>query len=149
MQNILFVSHCILNTAAKVVLYNQAEIDAEEALRRRFVGRALELGVQMIQLPCPEFTLYGAQRWGHVSNQFDNPFFSAHCRAILSPYLLQMKEYLAHPERFHVLGVVGVDGSPSCRVDYTSCGTGMAVLPAGMAWKRRWQAAHWGKSTAF
>lgn len=51
MQNILFVSHCILNTAAKVVLYNQAEIDAEEALRRRFVGRALELGVQMIQLP--------------------------------------------------------------------------------------------------
>lgn len=95
MQNILFVSHCILNTAAKVVLYNQAEIDAEEALRRRFVGRALELGVQMIQLPCPEFTLYGAQRWGHVSNQFDNPFFRAHCRAILSPYLLQMKEYLS------------------------------------------------------
>ena len=122
MQNILFVSHCILNTAAKVVLYNQAEIDAEEALRRRFVGRALELGVEMIQLPCPEFTLYGAQRWGHVSNQFDNPFFRAHCRAIHSPYLLQMKEYLAHPERFHVLGVVGVDGSPSCGVDYTSCG---------------------------
>ena len=29
MQNILFVSHCILNTAAKVVLYNQAEIDAD------------------------------------------------------------------------------------------------------------------------
>lgn len=85
MQNILFVSHCILNTAAKVVLYNQAEIDAEEALRRRFVGRALELGVQMIQLPCPEFTLYGAQRWGHVSNQFDNPFFRAHCRPSSRP----------------------------------------------------------------
>ena len=50
MQNILFVSHCILNTAAKVVLYDEAEIKAEEALRRRFVGRALELGVQMVQL---------------------------------------------------------------------------------------------------
>lgn len=59
MQNILFVSHCILNTAAKVVLYNQAEIDAEEALRRRFVGRALELGVQMIQLPCPDLRCMG------------------------------------------------------------------------------------------
>ena len=58
------VSHCILNTAAKVVLYDEAEIKAEEALRRRFVGRALELGVQLVQLPCPEFTLYGAQRWG-------------------------------------------------------------------------------------
>ena len=119
MQSILFVSHCILNTAAKVVLYNQAEIDAEEQLRRRFVGRALETGVQLIQLPCPEFTLYGAQRWGHVSDQFDNPLFRDHCRRILEPVLQQMEEYLACGERFEVLGVVGVDGSPSCGVDYT------------------------------
>lgn len=119
MQSILFVSHCILNTAAKVVLYNQAEIDAEEQLRRRFVGRALETGVQLIQLPCPEFTLYGAHRWGHVSDQFDNPFFRDHCRRILEPVLQQMEEYLACGERFEVLGVVGVDGSPSCGVDYT------------------------------
>ena len=122
MQNILFVSHCILNTAAKVVLYEHDEIEAEEALRRRFVGRALERGVQLIQLPCPEFTLYGARRWGHVSNQFDNPFFRAHCRSLLAPCILQLKEYLANPDRFHVLGFVGVDGSPSCGVDYTSCG---------------------------
>ena len=119
MQSILFVSHCILNTAAKVVLYNQAEIDAEEQLRRRFVGRALETGVQLIQLPCPEFTLYGAHRWGHVSDQFDNPFFRDHCRRTLEPVLQQMEEYLACGERFEVLGVVGVDGSPSCGVDYT------------------------------
>ena len=33
-----------------------------------------------------------------------------------------MKAYLAHPERFRLLGVVGVDGSPSCGVDYTSAG---------------------------
>ena len=33
-----------------------------------------------------------------------------------------MKEYLAHPERFRLLGVVGVDGSPSCGVNYTSAG---------------------------
>ena len=34
-----------------------------------------------------------------------------------------MQEYLHHPGRFHILGVVGVDGSPSCGVDYTSCGS--------------------------
>ena len=122
MQNILFISHCILNTAAKVVLYEPEDIAAEEALRRRFVGLALESGVQLIQLPCPEFTLYGARRWGHVSDQFDNPFFRAHCRTILAPVLLQLKEYLANPDRFRVLGIVGVDGSPSCGVDYTSRG---------------------------
>lgn len=54
--------------------------------------------------------------------EFDNPFFRNHCRELLAPYLLQMKEYLAHPERFRLLGVVGVDGSPSCGVDYTSAG---------------------------
>lgn len=122
MQNIIFVSHCLLNTAAKVVLYEQDEMEAEEELRRRFLRRAIEEGVQLIQLPCPEFTLYGACRWGHVSNQFDNPFFRAHCRRLLEPFLLQMKEYLDHPERFNVLGVVGIDGSPSCGVDYTSKG---------------------------
>lgn len=122
MQKIIFAAHCLLNTAAKVVLYEKEDMAAEETLRRRFLSKAVNCGIQLVQLPCPEFTLYGACRWGHVSNQFDNPFFRNHCRELLAPYLLQMKEYLAHPERFRLLGVVGVDGSPSCGVDYTSAG---------------------------
>ena len=34
MQDIIFVSHCVLNTASKVVMYNEAEMAAEEELRR-------------------------------------------------------------------------------------------------------------------
>ena len=64
MQKIVFVSHCILNTASKVVLYNQEEMDAEEALRKKFMHIAIDRDIQLIQLPCPEFTLYGANRWG-------------------------------------------------------------------------------------
>ena len=122
MQKIVFVSHCILNTASKVVLYNQEEIDAEEALRKKFMHLAIDGNIQLIQLPCPEYTLYGADRWGHVSNQFDNVFFRRHCRSILTPIIDQLKEYLAHGDRFEVLGVVGIDGSPSCGVDYTCVG---------------------------
>ena len=122
MKKIVFVSHCILNTASKVVLYNQEEIDAEENLRLQFLRKALDYGVQIIQLPCPEFTLYGAKRWGHVSDQFDNPFFRKHCREILGPVIDQLQEYLNNDDRFEVLGVVGIDGSPSCGVDYTCCG---------------------------
>ncbi len=118
-QTILFAAHCILNTASKVVMYDDAEMAAEEALRRRFVHAALDAGVQIIQLPCPEFTLYGARRWGHTADQFDNPFFRAHCRALLSPALIQAREYIQHPERFSVLGFLGVDGSPSCGVKYS------------------------------
>lgn len=122
MQNILLVSHCVLNTSSKVVLYNKDEIEAEEALRRKFLAKAIEKGVQFLQLPCPEFTLYGACRWGHVSTQFDNPFFRNHCYKQLDPVFLQLKEYLAHKERFHVIGILGIDGSPSCGVDYTFAG---------------------------
>lgn len=122
MQNILFVSHCILNIASKVVLYEKDEMEAEENLRRNFLAQAIEKGVQLIQLPCPEFTLYGACRWGHTSTQFDNPFFKAHCHKILEPIYLQMEEYLSHGERFRVLGILGIDGSPSCGVDYTGKG---------------------------
>lgn len=121
-QKIIFVAHCVLNTASKVVLYDSESIAAEEALRIQFLDRCLHQGVQIIQLPCPEFTLYGANRWGHVSNQFDNPFFRRHCREKLMEVIPELQEYMAHPDRFSVLGVVGIDGSPSCGVDYTSCG---------------------------
>ena len=122
MKKIVFVSHCILNTASKVVLYKREDIDAEEKLRLRFMQKALDKGVQIVQLPCPEFTLYGAKRWGHVSGQFDNPFFRKHCQEILEPVIDQLKEYLNNDDRFEVLGIVGIDGSPSCGVDYTCYG---------------------------
>lgn len=119
MKKIILVSHCILNTASKVVMYNQEEMDSEEQLRKQFLKKAIDNDIHIIQLPCPEFTLYGANRWGHVSNQFDNVFYRKHCRNILLPVMEQLKEYLAHEDRFEILGIVGIDGSPSCGVDYT------------------------------
>jgi predicted secreted protein len=121
-QPVLFVAHCVLNTASKVTLYDQGEIAAEESLRRRFVRSALDAGLQLIQLPCPEFTLYGPRRWGHTSNQFDNIFFRGHCRKLIGRVLDEAAAYLAEPDRFEVLGFVGIDGSPSCGVDYTCTG---------------------------
>ncbi len=122
MKKIVFVSHCILNVASKVVMYNKEEMDKEEALRKDFLNKAINNDVQIIQLPCPEFTLYGAKRWGHVSNQFNNVFFKNHCRKILEPIIEQIHEYLNNPEMFELLGIVGIDGSPSCGVDYTCFG---------------------------
>ena len=81
----------------------------------------MEKNVQIIQLPCPEFTLYGASRWGHVKEQFDNIFFRDHCRHILAPFIQQMRAYLQPREqhKFRVRGIVGINGSPSCGVDFT------------------------------
>ncbi|MBE6008327.1 MAG: DUF523 domain-containing protein [Lachnospiraceae bacterium] len=122
MKKIVFVSHCILNIASKVVMYDKEEMDAEETLRKEFMHKAIDNDIQLIQLPCPEYTLYGARRWGHVSDQFDNVFFRRHCRNILEPIIDQLIEYLSNDDMFEVLGFVGIDGSPSCGVDYTCCG---------------------------
>ena len=97
-QKIVFVSHCALNTAAKVQRSAQ-EGEQEEKLRREFLHWVVDHGIQLIQLPCPEFTLYGASRWGHVKEQFDNPFFRDHCRKILQPVIQQMKGYLQPREQ--------------------------------------------------
>ena len=122
MQKILFVAHCLLNTASKVAREPREGARQEEELRIAVLKKAIDQGVQLVQLPCPEFTLYGACRWGHVREQFDNTFFRAHSRNILEPIIREIQEYLAHPRRFEVLGIVGIDGSPSCGVSYTCRG---------------------------
>lgn len=119
MKKILLVSHCLLNTASKLKGYDIEEIESEEALRRKVLHAAIDQGVQLLQLPCPEFLQYGARRWGHTFDQFNNVFFRNCCREMLHPVILQLQEYLENPEEFEILGVLGIDGSPSCGVKYT------------------------------
>ncbi len=121
-KKIVFVSHCILNTASKVMKCNE-EIDTpEESIRKQFLMKSIENNIHFIQLPCPEFTLYGSSRWGHTKDQFDNPFFRDHCKSILTPIIQQMREYYKEKDKFEVLGIVGINGSPSCGVTFTCSG---------------------------
>lgn len=113
MKRIIFVSHCILNTASKVE-QDEAGLEGEYRERRHLMELVLEKDIQIVQLPCPEFQIMGSRRWGHVRDQFDNPFFRSRCREMLEPVLQEMEEYCSRPDRFRILGVVSVEGSPSC-----------------------------------
>lgn len=113
MKKILVVSHCILNNASKV-MQDETELADEYRDRDMLMKAVLEKGIQLIQLPCPEFIIYGPKRWGHVKDQFDNRFFREECRRMLGPVMDQLGEYAALPDRFRVLGLVSVEGSPSC-----------------------------------
>lgn len=115
---ILFLSHCILNTASKVADFENAH-EAERQLHLRLIKMALDKDIQLIQLPCPEFLLLGSRRFGHVKDQFMYPFFREQCRKMLHPIILQIKEYSTYPEEFKLLGIVGVQGSPSCGISLT------------------------------
>lgn len=118
-QKILFVSHCFLNDGAKLKNQNREEMKRERTEKREILKSVLDAGIEIIQLPCPEFLLYGANRWGHTASQFDTPFFRRESKKMLEPFLLQIEEYKANPERFELIGVVGINGSPSCAVTFT------------------------------
>lgn len=120
MKQILFVCHCVLNTASKVKEFDLEAMEREEQLRLDIMRRIVERGIQVVQLPCPEFLQYGSLRHGHCADQFDNPFFRKQCREMLEPIVLQLEEYLSNEQDFEVLGIMGIDGSPSCGVRYTS-----------------------------
>lgn len=121
MKQILVVSHCILNNASKV-RQDESELAEEYKVRRNLMKAVTEQDIQLLQLPCPEFMLYGSSRWGHVKDQFDNPFFRSACARMLEAVLLQLEEYCKHPEHFEVIGIVSVEGSPSCGYKLTCRG---------------------------
>ena len=134
MKKIVLVAHCILNTCSKVVMEDSPEMQAEMECRRQLILLAANHDLQLIQLPCPEFTLYGPKRWGHVKNQFDNVFFRKHCKEILEGPLMELDEYLKDTNRFQVLGIIGVEGSPSCGVGLTYTGPWGGSMETGSEW---------------
>ena len=118
-QQIIVVSHCFLNDAVKLRNQEPAAMEEERRLKRAFINQMLSQGIEFLQLPCPEFILYGSSRWSHASSQFDNPHFRKEARKMLEPVVMQLEEYNAHPDRYEILGILGIDGSPSCGVNYT------------------------------
>ena len=118
MKNILIVSHCILNNASKVA-QDEAELEKEYEMRNRLLRLALDKNVQLLQLPCPEFILYGSRRFGHVKDQFLHPHFRKESVKMLDPVLGQIEEYSQHDSDFRLLGIVSVEGSPSCGLHLT------------------------------
>ncbi|MEE3662952.1 CD3072 family TudS-related putative desulfidase [Brenneria sp. g21c3] len=113
-KKIVIVSHCILNVNAKV--YGIAKAPGALAI----VKEIIDDGVGLIQLPCPEMLFSGCKRWGMSREQYDTPVFRRHCARLLRPIVDQVEDYLA--SGYAILGIIGLDGSPSCGVSVTNSG---------------------------
>lgn len=121
-RKILLVSHCFLNDAAKLKFQDPTMEKEEHKKKHKILLELLENDIDLIQLPCPELAFYGSNRWGHTSEQFDTPFFREQSRILLSPIIRDLQEYTLHPERFELVGILGINGSPSCGIDFTCSG---------------------------
>ncbi len=97
---IVLTVHCILNTESIIKgLGNNVNKS------RELTKSLIENNVNIIQLPCPELNCFGLNRWGHVKEQFDNPFYREQCRNLFIPYLNRIKEYINN--NIDIIGIIG------------------------------------------
>jgi len=114
-KKIVLISHCLLNVNAKVI-----GLAHSEAGSITLVTELLKRGYGIIQLPCVEQFVCGCQRWGQVKEQLAHPHYRQTCRQLLLPVVQQIQDFTA--SGYHVSGVIGIDGSPSCGVNSTCSG---------------------------
>jgi len=116
-KKVMFVAHCILNQNARIntCAYTPAAIPKiPDCLLRRNIG--------IIQMPCPELSCLGLGRGGpeEIYDQLSTPGDRRYLRDMARDVVYQAKQY--RKQGFRVLGVLGIDGSPSCGVDLTYYG---------------------------
>lgn len=121
MARVAFVANCLLNQNAKVAggarcpgIYSPLV----DALRRA--------GWELAQMPCPELTFTGLNRFWAVREQLDTRAFRRHCARIAGAVAGAVG---AHVARGDEVVIIGLEGSPSMGVAITSSDPGRGGHP--------------------
>ena len=125
-RNVIFLASCILNPYYKV-----RESIKDEKIRnlRKFVETLLERKVGIIQVPCPETIFLGINRKPASRDSYDTPKFRELCKEIAGWVVKRIHEL--EEGGIHIIGFVGVEGSPSCGVRWTHKGEGKGERARG------------------
>lgn len=125
-KRVIFVAHCILNQNAisdGTADYPSSHVDIIRTLMDAQVG--------IIQMPCPELCCLGLDRGNvfgaespivventRIRKEIQRPDSVALLDCLVKQVVSQIMEY--HKHGFKILGIVGINRSPSCGVDTTS-----------------------------
>jgi len=125
-KRLVLVAHCVLNQNS----ISDGTADCAGSIKE-VVNLLLQSQVGIVQLPCPELhclgldrgDVHGAERPVVVENtrireSMERPEAIHDLRVIIGPLVHQIEQYTRHG--FHILGIVGINRSPSCGVDTTS-----------------------------
>jgi predicted secreted protein len=109
---VAFVAHCLLNQNAKVAGGARCP-----GVYSPLVEELRAHGWQLAQMPCPELTFTGLNRFWAVREQLDTLAYRRHCRDIAGAVAGAV---IAHLERGDEVVLIGLEGSPSMGVRVTS-----------------------------
>jgi predicted secreted protein len=125
-KKVIFVSHCILNQNS--ISDGTADYPA---VNEAVVRRIMESGIGIIQMPCPELSCLGLDRGDihgaardvvventRIRNSMGQPRPRDILDCLVSQTIYQIEEYFRYG--FSILGIVGINRSPSCGVETTS-----------------------------
>lgn len=117
MRGLLVVSHCILNPFTVV-----RGLTPHREAARAVAAWALRNDAALLQMPCPESVAAGLERPQRDRAGYETADFREVAARLATDLTAQLAAHVArgHP----ILGLVGVDGSPSCGVDVTTRGVG-------------------------
>lgn len=110
-----YVAHCLMNANAKVDEWAPCA-----GVHPGLFGLLREKGYTIRQMPCPELAFAGLNRFWQVRQQYDTPAYRRHCAALAEPVAELIHLDLKEPDAEVVL--IGVDGSPTMGVRFTSSG---------------------------
>ncbi len=124
-KKVLLVAHCIFNQNAKIDRCAHYPGTIKQVAQVLF-----DAGVGIIQMPCPELVYLGLDRQAdrqapttiesedtRVARRMVQDQGKALCREIAGNLVHQVEEYSKHG--FEILGIVGINGSPTCGVETT------------------------------
>ena len=110
-----YIAHCLLNANSKVDEWAPCA-----GVHPKLLSLLRDKGYVIRQMPCPELAFAGLNRFWQVRQQYETPAYRRHCTALAEPVAALMALDLAEPGAEVVL--VGVDGSPTMGVRFTSSG---------------------------
>ena len=125
-KKLIFVAHCVLNQNARIKKCAYWRTGMKPVMQ--FLE---EHDIAVVQMPCPELILLGLDRKGQIYKQLADPQIRKGLREMARNVCYQISQYREHG--FRVLGIIGIDGSPSCGVTktwdgYERPGTGMFMI---------------------
>ena len=125
-KKIILVAHCLLNQNS--ISDGTADFAATIEIISKYI---LNQDVGIIQLPCPELHCLGIDRGNTEGSKSDVLIENTRIRSnllkkesqiklqvLVDQTVFQIEEYIKH--KFKIIGVIGINRSPSCGIDSTS-----------------------------
>ncbi len=127
-RKIALLAHCLLNQNS--ISDGTADFPAQF---KEVVDFLMANNIGLIQLPCPELTCLGLDRGdphggsrelleenSRIRRLLEAPELKEKLKSLARPIVYQVEEYRKHG--FEIVGLVGINRSPSCGIETTSKG---------------------------